>query len=144
MKFPYISLWPWLGATEKSLASFSLHSPFRYLWTLMMSPLSLLFSRLNSANSLSPSSQERCSSPLMVFVAVCWDHSSKSMPLLYWRTQHRTQDSSCGLISAKQKGKIPSFDLLARLCVMQYRKLLAFVTRAYSGTHGQLAGVWAW
>lgn len=50
------------------------------------------------------------------------------MPLLYWRTQHWTQDSSCGLTSAKQTGEIPSFDLLAGLCVMQYRKLLAFVT----------------
>jgi len=34
-----------------------------------MSPQNLLFSRLNSPNSLSRSSQERCSSPLIIFVA---------------------------------------------------------------------------
>lgn len=41
---------------EKSLASFSWHPFFTYLYTLMRSPLSLVFSRLNSSSALSLSS----------------------------------------------------------------------------------------
>jgi len=40
-----------LGTTEKSLALSSFHAPFRYLYTLRRSPLSLPFSRLNSPSS---------------------------------------------------------------------------------------------
>ena len=41
-----------LGTTGKSLAPSSCHSLFRYLHTLIRFPLSLLFARLNSPNSL--------------------------------------------------------------------------------------------
>ena len=41
-----------------------------------MSPQSLLFSRLNNPNSLSLSSQERCSSPRIIFVSLLWTHSN--------------------------------------------------------------------
>jgi len=54
-----VCLWPLvpsLGTTEKSLALASLYPPFRYLYTLMRSLLSLFFSWLNSPSSLSLSS----------------------------------------------------------------------------------------
>ena len=43
---------------------------------------SLLFTRLNNPNSLNLSSNERCSSPLMIFVVFLWTHSSSSSPFL--------------------------------------------------------------
>ena len=57
-------------------------------------PLSLLFSRLSCPSSLSLSSCERCSSAL-IFVALHWTCSGKSMSLLYWGAQHWTQHTSC-------------------------------------------------
>jgi len=54
----------------------SSESPFRCLHTLVGFPLSLLFSRLNSPSSLSVSSQERRSSPFIIFVALRWTLSS--------------------------------------------------------------------
>jgi len=51
-----------------SLSSF-LVSPFRYQNAALRSPQSLLFPRLNSLNSLSLSSQQRGSSPRIIFVA---------------------------------------------------------------------------
>ena len=50
-----------LGTTEKNLAPSSQHPPLRYLYTLMRSPLGLLFSRLNRPSSLSLSSYDTCS-----------------------------------------------------------------------------------
>jgi len=43
--------------------------PLQALAAALRSPQSLLFSRLNSPNSLSLSSEERCSSPWIIFVA---------------------------------------------------------------------------
>ena len=40
-------------------------------------------------------SYERCSSPLNAFMALCWTHTSMSMPLLYWGAQNWTQCSTC-------------------------------------------------
>lgn len=84
-------------ATEKSLALFSWYAPSRYWYTLERSPLSLLFSILNSPSSCSLSSQEKCSSPFITFVAVCWTFSSMLMSLLYWGAQCWTQHSRCNL-----------------------------------------------
>ena len=50
----------------------TLSPSFKYWKAARRSPWSLLFSRLNSPNSLSLSSQERCSIPLDVFVALLW------------------------------------------------------------------------
>jgi len=54
--------------SKKSLSSF-LVGFFRYWKAAVRSHRSLLFSRLNSPNSLRLSSQERCSSPWIIFVA---------------------------------------------------------------------------
>jgi len=45
-------------------------APFKHWKAAIRSPRSLLFSRLNKPNSLSLSSQERCSSPQTTFVAL--------------------------------------------------------------------------
>ena len=60
-----------LRTTKQSLAPSSLHPPFRYLYKLVRSPLSFLVSRLNSPSSLSLSSHVRCSTPFIIFVALC-------------------------------------------------------------------------
>ena len=90
-----------LGTTEKSLALPFLHHPFRHLYTLIRSTVSLLFSRLISPSSLSLSLQERCSCPLIIFVALHLTVSSMSMSFLYWGTQNWTQHSRCGPTSAE-------------------------------------------
>ena len=82
-----------LAITEKSLALCSLHLPFRYLYTLIISSLSHLFTSLNALKSLRLSSQERCSRSLIFLVALCCSLSRVMMSLLCWargRTEHRT------------------------------------------------------
>ncbi|XP_063182760.1 phospholipase ABHD3 isoform X5 [Chroicocephalus ridibundus] len=69
-------------------------APFRYWKAALRSPRSLLFSRLNIPNSLSLSSQERCSSPLIILVALLWTHSNRSMSFSCRGLQSWTQYSS--------------------------------------------------
>ena len=95
-------------------------------------PPRLLFSRLNSPSSLSPSSLERCSSPFPIAVALHWTLSSLSLSLLSWGAQHRTQPSRGGLTSAEQRGRISSLDLLATLLLVQPRTPLAFFAASAS------------
>ena len=67
----------------------------------MRSPYSLLFSRLNKPNSLSLSLQERCSSPLITFVALLWTLSNSPPSFLYWGLQTWMQYSRWGLMRAE-------------------------------------------
>ncbi|KAK4820562.1 hypothetical protein QYF61_001625 [Mycteria americana] len=60
----------------------TLIAPFQYWKAAMRSPRSLLFSRLNSPNSLSLSSQDRCSSPQVIFMSLLWTCSNSSMSFL--------------------------------------------------------------
>lgn len=68
--------------------SLFLHLPFRNSYTLMKFPMSFFFSRLKSPSSLSLSLyRARCSSPLIIFIALhwtfssmCWNDSSKCNP----------------------------------------------------------------
>jgi len=53
----------------KNSLSSSLLGPFRYWQAAIRSPWSLGFSRLNSPNSVSLSSQQRCSSPHVIAMA---------------------------------------------------------------------------
>ena len=48
----------------------------------MRSPGSLLFSRLNKPSSFSLSSQEKCSSPLIIFIAILWTRSKSPTSVL--------------------------------------------------------------
>lgn len=74
--FPWASLRRlWLHL----LSSSSLF-PIRYFYTLLRSSLSFLFFRMNNPGSLSFSLYVRCSSALIIFVALCWTHSS--MPIV--------------------------------------------------------------
>jgi len=76
-----ITPFPIATGPAKSLCSSFLEVPFRYWKAARKSHWSLLFSRLNSPNSLSLPSQERCSSPLTIFVALLWTmclHSPES------------------------------------------------------------------
>ena len=102
--------------TEKS--PYFLETPFRYWKTVIRSPQSLLFSRLNNPNFLSLSSQGKCSMPWVIFVAVFWPHYNRSMSLLYWGHHIWMQYSSSYLTSA-EKDRITSLDLLTILLLLQ-------------------------
>lgn len=83
---PLVLLW---DTTRKSLGPSSLCPPFKYFYTLTISPLSLLLSMLNG--SLSLSSYGWCSSPFIIFVALSWTLSSMSISHLCWEGHNWTQ-----------------------------------------------------
>lgn len=62
-----------------------------YLHTLIKSSLNFFFSRLNSPCSFRLFSYGRYSTPLVIFVALCWACSHVSMVLSYWGVQNWTQ-----------------------------------------------------
>ena len=53
----------------------------------MRSPWSLLFSKQSKPSFLKLFSQERCSSPLIFFMALFWTHPNGSVSFLYWGLQ---------------------------------------------------------
>jgi len=63
-----------------------------------MSPLSLLYLRLNKLTSLSLSSYDRFPSRLIIFVALHWTLPSLSTSFLYSRDQSWTQSSRFGWV----------------------------------------------
>lgn len=79
-----------LSATGKSVALSSKYLPFRYLYLLISSSLSLLFTRLSSPSSFSLSSRERdwCFRAFVIFVVPLLD--SAVHPCLSCNGQSRT------------------------------------------------------
>lgn len=77
-------------------------------------PLSLRFFRLSRPRSLSPSSQERCSSPSVIFMALHWTLSS---PCLFCTGEPRTGPRTPGKALPVLRGeeKITSIDMLTTL-----------------------------
>jgi len=74
-------------------------------------------------SSLNLSSQERCSSPLTIFVALLRTCFSRCMSCARdWGPQSWIQDSRWGLTRAEQRGRIASIDLLATLLFIQPRR----------------------
>ena len=69
LQFVPVAPCPVTGHHWKESGPILLTLPRRYLEAFLRSPLSLLFSRLKKPSSLSLSSQERCSSPLLILVA---------------------------------------------------------------------------
>ena len=55
------------------------------------------------------------STPLTILVALHWTLSSSSMSVLFWEAQNRAQ---CKLVSAEQRGRITSLNLLPTFCLM--------------------------
>ena len=80
--------------------------------------------RLNKPSSLSLSSQERCSSPLSIFVALLWTHSNSSSSFVCWGSHVWTQYFRWGLMKAEQREAVTSLTLLASPLSMQLRILL--------------------
>lgn len=105
-------------AQLRRVCLYHLYSPYQ------VSPLHLVFSRLNSLSSLSLSLYETCSCPLKIFVTLCRTLSSMSMFLLSLGAQIWTQHCRCGLISAQQSRKITSFNLRAMFFLIQTKVLL--------------------
>jgi len=110
-KLPSLSLKPLLLVLSSLAEKVPPMFPVGPLQESNVSP-NLLLSRLNNPNSLSLSLQERCSSPLINFVALLWTHSNNSISFLCWGLQGWTQYSRCCLTSAEQTGRINSLDLL--------------------------------
>lgn len=55
---------------------------------------------------------------IIIFMAVCWTHSSTSMCLLQWGAQNWMWHSSCVLTSAEWRGRTTSLVLLVTLPLM--------------------------
>lgn len=100
--FLYSSLCPLpLPVTGKGLVPLSLLPPIRfytYRWDILAPSL------LHTKHSVS--SYVRHSYPLIIFVTLCWTHSSMTMSLLYWGAQNSTQHR-CGA-PRKREGSPPS------------------------------------
>ena len=62
--------------------------PYRFLYTLITSLLSLLVLILNSPSSFSLFWYDRCSNTLIIIVAHCWSLSSMSSSSLCWETKY--------------------------------------------------------
>ena len=95
---------------------------------------------LDSPSSLSLSSQERCSIPLIIFVAS--SGPAPTGPCLSCAKASRPgwQDSRWGLTRAEQWDRIPSLNLLATLLLMQPRRqytvlILKDLRRSWSGMY---------
>ena len=58
-----------------------MHPPIPFLYTLLRSTLSLLFSGLKCLSSLSLFSHVSCFSPFINFVTLCWTVYIMPMPL---------------------------------------------------------------
>lgn len=86
------------------------HPLFRCLETLMRLSLSLL----QAEQPQLPTFSHR-STPLTILVALHWTLSSSSMSVLFWEAQNRAQ---CELVSAEQRGRITSLNLLPTFCLM--------------------------
>ena len=99
---------------------------------LIRSPLKLTLPRLTSPRFLSLSSSEKCSWPIITFVTLCWTCFSMSVSFSHWGGENWTQQSSCALTSAEQRGRITSFGLLSTLFLMQPRLVWApFTVRVH-------------
>jgi len=55
----------------------------------------LLFSKLNKPNFLNLSSQERCSSPLMILVALLWTCFNNSTSFMRWKGRRKSMKQKC-------------------------------------------------
>lgn len=99
-------------SSEKGLTLSSSHPSFTYLHTLIRSPQKLSFLQLKSPISFNLSSQERWSSFSIRSIALCQSPSSRYMSLLFLEGQNWTQYCGQGFISADQRGRITSFNLL--------------------------------
>jgi len=95
----------------------TLFSSIRCVEALIRFLLSL-FSSLNSPMSLSFSSKGRCSSPLVIFVTLCWTVFRRPLSFLNWRIQNWTQYSRYGLTRTELSRIIISLNLLAMLSLM--------------------------
>ncbi|KAK4811117.1 hypothetical protein QYF61_019748 [Mycteria americana] len=70
---------------------------------------------------------ERCSSPLIIFVALFWTCSNKSMSFLCWGPQNWTQYSRWGLTTVEWRGRITSLNLLATLHLYAAQDAIGFL-----------------
>ena len=106
LNLPCLSLKPFplvlsLSTLVNSCSPSCLYAPFKYWKATVRSPWILLYSKLNKLSSLNLSSQQRCSSPLIILVALLWTHSKSSTSFLYWRPQAWMQYSRWGLTKAE-------------------------------------------
>lgn len=85
----------------QSLTPSSQRCPQKNQYVVVWSHWNYLFLRLNKPISLSLSSQDKCSSSLIILVVLHQLHFYLSMSFLYWESQNWAQHSRCGLMSSK-------------------------------------------
>lgn len=91
-----------LGTTENSLSlSYSLPPGVQNIAKI---PLSHLLQAEQSQPSQPLLISNMLQSPLIIFVALCRTHSTKSVFLLYWGAQNWTQHFRCSLTGAESRG----------------------------------------
>lgn len=134
MEFPVLQFVPFASWPITGHHSSIFLAPSFWMFTLIdKNPPSHLFCRLSSPSCVSLSSKERCISPLVIFVALCWDHSCLPMSLLYWGAWKWVQPCRC--VSPVLRGRITFLDL------RQVRMPLGFCAirdLAYSHLEGDL------
>ena len=113
LNLPCLSLRPFplvlsLSTLASNCSPSCLYAPFKYWKAAMRSPRSLLFCKLNKPSSLNHSSQERCSSPLIILVALLCACSKSSTSFLCWGPQAWVQYSRWGLTRTEWRGTITS------------------------------------
>lgn len=81
------------GTAELCFICFTPLPTLKYLY--IISPTSLLFSRVNDPSSLSLSFCVRYSKPSITFAVLHWTHSNMLVWLLYWGPQNWTQHYRC-------------------------------------------------
>lgn len=128
-----------LGYWEDSGSLFctSIHQVFMYIG--IRSPRAFSHQALQLQLAVPPCMSVGCFNPLVVFVALCWICSRKSMSALYGETQACTQHSRCGLTRAAQTARIASLGLLATLPNTAQAAASLHCHRGTFLAHGQLA-----
>lgn len=123
MEFPVLQFVPFASWPITGHHGSIFLAPSYWIFTLIdKNPLNHLFCRLSSPSCVSLSSKERCTSPLVIFVALRWDHSCLS--LLYWGAWKWVQPCRC--VSPALRERLTFLDLLAMLCLRQVRMPLGF------------------
>lgn len=107
---------------ENSLAPFYYSLPTRCLYTWIRSPRTL------SSPGWTLPAPESCSSPIIVFVALCWTRSSLPISFLHWDL---ALDIALRWVW-QQGGRTSSLQQLAKLLPADLRMLLAFLTLVLS------------
>lgn len=146
----YFSLWPFplvlsVTTAEKNLVLPSLFPPphpptppVRYLYPLRISALNLLFWRQSSSSFLGLSWYNRCSSPSIVFMVLCWTYFNMPLSFWYWRDLDWIQYFRCGFTSAVLNLKMSSFTFYLKFFILSHISVVRHKQHNFTIFHIQI------